>query len=123
MTKFEEHWPTDVLATQIPILSAFVSTFFTPIATYLWLALSNIAFAVYARATSSKRQYLDTSVGTVSGGVGKVLPAEVAQNVGSGFVQGSRLAQGWADSILRLAGNVSYPLLSTVELVCQKSIS
>ena len=94
---------------------------FTPIATFLVLALSNALFAGYATVTSSKRHYLDTSVDALSVRAKKALPEEVSNNVNTGFQEGTKLAQGWGTRTVNAAEKVAYPLLSTLETVSQRS--
>lgn len=123
VTKFEDHWPTDQLIKSVPVFGAVYTTLFTPIATLIWLTLSNFAFVAFSRASSSKRHYVDPSLNAVSGRVEKSLPKDVAKNVNTGFKKGTSLAEGWGDSLVQLISRITYPVLSPVEMVAQRSVS
>lgn len=123
VTSLEEQWLMERILSPFPVVSWLYTALMTPVLTLLLLALSNVLFGFNARVSSSKRQYIDTSVDALGSRARKSLPKEVASNVNSGYQRGEKLAQGWGTTVVDVVNKTFYPILSTLEVLTQRGAS
>lgn len=105
---WDDEWPLGHFLEHLPFIGFILSTFLTPLATYLFLAVSNFLFAINAQVTTASRHWTSPQMQQQ---YSQSVPASVKQ----GFHEGEKIAQGWGQWLLSGGTRAAHHPLQVVE--------
>ncbi|PWN49643.1 hypothetical protein IE53DRAFT_299893, partial [Violaceomyces palustris] len=117
-TSFEDSWPLDSFLQSIPVIRAIYTLVWIPIATFLVLQLSNLAFDVWARVSFVHRRVIEPSIEKY----GRTLVKGFPDGLTDGFDSGTHLAQGLGGSGVDLCLKMVRRPLEILEWGAQSSV-
>ncbi|CAO1635046.1 unnamed protein product [Sympodiomycopsis kandeliae] len=111
-THWEDQWPLGKALEEFPLLGFFVTALFSPVATWLFLTVANLLYAIGNRTKTVSRHYTSPQAQ-------QQYSHSVPVSVKRGFEEGEKIAQGWGQHLLNGATRVSYHPLRLVERSAQ----